>query len=98
MHVLIDNGVHLILIQPKLVDCLGLNKYKLSKPEIIDVAISKEKQKTELYYYVKLSLTLLDSIWTSRTISAIITPGLCAPVILGIPWLVHNLIITDHAA
>jgi len=96
-HALLDNGVHLVLICPDLVDHLGLKKYHLHKPELIDIAISKEKKKTELYYYVKLSLSSLDSAWTSHVIKAIVTPGLCLPVILGLPWLERNSIVTDHA-
>ncbi|KIJ90292.1 hypothetical protein K443DRAFT_15354 [Laccaria amethystina LaAM-08-1] len=97
-HVLIDNGAHLILIHPDLVNRLGLKKYRLHKPELVDVAFSKEKKKTELYHYVKLSLSSLDSAWTSRVVKAIVTPGLCSPVILGLPWLEQNFIVTDHAA
>lgn len=95
---LIDNGAHLALIHPELVERLGLKKYRLHKPELVDVAFSKEKKKTELYYYVKLSLSSLDSSWTSRVVKAIVTPGLCVPVILGLPWLEWNSIVTDHAA
>ena len=96
--VLIDNGAHLILIRPDLVDRLGLKKHKLHKPEIVDVAFSNQKKETVLYYYVNLSLTSLDASWTSRSVKAIVTPDLCAPVILGLPWLVHNSIVTDHSA
>jgi len=96
---LIDNGAHLVLIHPELVDQLGLKKYHLHKPETIDVVFgNKKKQGTKLYNYVKLSITLLDSQWTSRTVRALVTLGLCAPIILGLPWLVHNSIVIDHAA
>ena len=98
MHTLISNGMHLILICPELVDHLGMKKYCLHKPEPVDVAFSKEKKKTELYHYVKLSLSSLDSAWTSHIIKAIVTPGLSLPVILGLPWLKQNFIVTDHAA
>lgn len=95
---LIDNGAHLILIRPELVSHLGLKKYRLPKPELIDVAFNNQKSKTKLYHYVKLSLTSLDCTWTSLSIKAIITLGLCAPIILGLPWLAHNSIVTDHSA
>jgi hypothetical protein len=95
---LIDNGAHLVLIRPELVEELGLKKYRLHKPEPVSIAFSNEKKKTELYYYVKLSLSSLDSAWTSRIVKAIITPGLCLPLILGLPWLEHNSIVIDHAA
>jgi len=76
---------------------LGLKKYWLHKPEPVDIAFSTEKKKTKLYYYLKLSLSSLDSAWTSHIVKAIITPGLCLPVILGLPWLELNSIVTDHA-
>jgi len=95
---LIDNGAHLVLICPELVDRLGLKKYHLKTLELVNIAIRKEKKKTELYYYVKLSLSSLDSAWTSCTIRVIIAPGLCLPIILGLPWLEQNHIVMDHAA
>ena len=95
--VLLDNGMHLVPIQPDLIDHLGLKQYQLHVPEVINVAFSKEKNKTELYFYVKLSLSSLDCTWTSHVVKAIVTPGLCLPVILGLPWLEKNFIVTDHA-
>jgi hypothetical protein len=97
--VLLDNGAHLVLICLELVAQLGIKKYCLHKPEIINVAfINEKKKKTELYYYVKLSLTLLDAQWTSKTVKALVTLRLCAPIILRLPWLIHNSIVTDHMA
>jgi len=95
---LLDNSAHLVLIQPDLVDCLGLKQYQLHVLEVIDVAFSKEKNKTELYFYVRLSLLSLDCTWTPCVMKAIVTPGLCLPVILGLLWLEKNFIVTDHAA
>ncbi|EDR06062.1 uncharacterized protein LACBIDRAFT_329149 [Laccaria bicolor S238N-H82] len=96
---LIDNGAHLVLIRPELVERLGLKQYKLNKPELVDVAFSNgKKKKTELYFYVKLALSSLDSAWTSHVVKALVTPGLCLPIILGLPWLERNFIVTDHAA
>ena len=48
--------------------------------------------------YVKLSITSIDNTWTSRTVYALIAPGLCMPIILRLPFLIHNNIVTDHAA
>ena len=95
---LIDNGAHLALICPELVDRLGLKMYCLKEPELVDIAFSNEKKKTKLYHYVKLSLSSLNSAWTSCVIKAVVTPGLCLPIILGLPWLEHNHIVTDHTA
>ncbi|EDR15934.1 uncharacterized protein LACBIDRAFT_321022 [Laccaria bicolor S238N-H82] len=65
---------------------LGLKKYCLKEPKLFDVAFSNEKKKTQLYYYVKLSLSSLDSAWTSHVVKAVVTPSLCLPVILHLPW------------
>ena len=96
---LIDNGAHLILIRPELIEQLGLKTYKLNKPEFVDVTFNNQKRsKTKLYNYVKLSLISLDCTWTSRSVKALITPGLCVPIILRLPWLEHNVIVIDHTA
>ena len=81
---LIDNGVHLVLIRPELMEQLGLKRHKLHEPELVDVAFGDKRSKTKLYHYVKLSLMSLDAAWTSKSIKAIITPGLCMPIILGL--------------
>ena len=96
---LINNGAHVVLIHPDLIAKLSLRKYCLHKPETVDVAMNNEqKSRSELYKYVKLSLTSLDAVWTSNSVKALIVPNLCMPVILGLPFLIHNTIITDHAA
>ena len=96
---LIDNGAHVVLIRPELVAKLNLKKYRLRIPEIVDVAMNNEqKPRTELHEYVKLSLTSLDAVWTSKSVKALIAPGLCMPIILGLPFLIHNTVVTDHAA
>jgi hypothetical protein len=46
--------------------------------------------------YVKLTVTTIDNAWTSGTVCAIIAPGLCMPIILGLPFLEHNNIVMDH--
>ena len=51
-----------------------------------------------LHHFVKLLVISLNNVCTSKTVHAIITPGLCMPVILGLPFLIHNNIVTDHKA
>ena len=46
--------------------------------------------------WVKLKLYDPSSWWTVRTVYAIVAPGLCSPVILGIPFLLYNQIVIDH--
>ena len=96
---LIDNGAHMVLIRPDTVKLLGLPSFSLPHPEQVDVAISSSKStKKILSHFVKFKATSLDGLWTSRTIIAIIAPGLCMPIIFGLPFLEFNGIISDHRA
>ncbi|KAJ3916664.1 hypothetical protein F5877DRAFT_5087, partial [Lentinula edodes] len=36
--------------------------------------------------------------WSSRVVRALIVPSLCYPMVLGIPFLAHNCLVTDYAA
>lgn len=56
------------------------------------------KSIVHLTEWVKLSLYDPSSYRTSKTIHAVISLSLCAPVILGIPFLAHNSIVVDHTA
>ena len=96
----LDCGSHLVLISPATVDSLALPRFTLSTPENIEVAIGdgSSKKCTTLYEYVKFSATSLDSLWTSRTVHALIAPGLCTPVLLGLPFLCHNKLVMDYEA
>ena len=94
---LIDNGAHMVLIRPETCSQLGLELFPLPKPELIDIAISSSTSVPKtLSHFVKIKVTSLDGQWTSCTIFAIIAPGLCMPIILGLPFLIHNSIICDH--
>jgi hypothetical protein len=94
---MLDNGAHVVLIHPDTVSELQLKCFKLKKPEKLSVAISDKKKETmTLIDYVKFSVTSLDNAWTSKPIFAIIAPGLCLPLILGLPFLVKNDIVIDH--
>jgi hypothetical protein len=95
---LIDNGAHMVLIRPETVKQLGLASFPLPQPETIDVAISSSgSTKKTLSHFVKFKATSLDGLWTSRTVFAIIAPGLCMPIIFGLPFLEFNEIISDHS-
>ena len=96
---LVDNGCHLVLIHPDIVSKLGLTVFKLPVPEPVDIAIkdSKQKKKMELVDFVLLKATSLDQRWISRRMRALVAPNLCMPLILGLPFLSHNNIVTDHA-
>lgn len=99
-HTLIDNGAHIVLIRPQLVEKLGLAVFPLDEPEEVDVAIDsscKTKEKQILSSYVILRVSSLDQTFVAKPVRALVTPGLCMPVILGLPWLEHNKIVCDHA-
>ena len=95
---LIDNGCHMVLIRPDVVEELGLPVFALKEPETVDVAISFSKsgisrKKHSLLHFVKLRPSSSDSLFESRLIHAVICPGLCMPVIFGLPFLE---VICDH--
>lgn len=80
---------------------MGLVVYSLKNPETVSVAMtspSSPKTVSMLSSYVKLSVTSIDGQWTSTPTRTLIAPGLCAPIILGLPWLEKNHIVIDHHA
>ena len=98
---MLDNGAHIVLIRPDVVKKLGLEQKRLHKLELINVTMKNEKKEDKpkpvlLYDYVLLSLSTLDNSWTSKPILAVIAPGLCTGILLGLPFLVHNCIVIDH--
>ncbi|KAH9829347.1 uncharacterized protein C8Q71DRAFT_718361, partial [Rhodofomes roseus] len=97
---LIDSGSHTVLMREPLVRKLGLTLRDLPQPERVELAMASEGKKVtvSLYQYVKLSVSHPSFRWKSRTVRAIVTPGLCADLILGLPFLVRNDIVIDHAA
>ena len=96
---LLDCGAHIVLIDTDLVSRLGLHCHHLSEPELLDVAVknSESPVKTMLTEWVKLTVIATDGEWTSCTVQVLVAPNLCAPVILGLPFLVVNDVVTDFA-
>jgi hypothetical protein len=98
VNALLDCGAHVVLIRPSTAKRLGLTPRKLRKPVPIDVAIDDKKGKVPsvmLDSFVSLSLSSADFFWTSKPVKAIIAPGLCTSVLLGLPFLTHNGIVCD---
>lgn len=98
---LIDNGCHMVLIHPNTVKTLGLPLLTLEQPEEVDVAISFSKagitrDKKSLVHYVELHPSSPDSVFCSHLVYAVVCPGLCMPLIFGLPSLEVNDIICDH--
>ncbi|KAJ7751037.1 hypothetical protein B0H16DRAFT_837114, partial [Mycena metata] len=98
VNALIDNGAFIVMIHEDLVDKLQLRRHKLHEPIQIDLALadSSAPSTSSLTEYVKLRTISLDQSWTSNSVRAIIAPNLCAPIILGLPWLRKNHIVVDH--
>jgi hypothetical protein len=78
---------------------LSLKCRMLLEPMTVELTMpdTNTKQTLQLSKYVKHQLYDPVGNWTSKTVRAIITPSLCAPVILGLPFLAHNNIVIDHA-
>jgi hypothetical protein len=81
---LVDNGCHLVLIRPDVVEKLGLEIFTLETPKTVDVAIRNhdKKEKKVLENYVILDATSLDQQWGSKCVHALITQNLCIPSFL----------------
>ena len=98
---MIDNGAHIVLIRPDVVNTLRLEQKRLRIPQMINITMKDEKKEKKikpvlLSHYVLLSLLTVDNSWTSKPICTVIAPGLCMKVLLGLPFLVHNCIVVDH--
>jgi hypothetical protein len=96
---LLDDGAHLVLIRPETVTDidLGLSIRRLHEPVTVTLALNNDPDAlTELWDYVSLSLSSLNNAWSSKPVRALIAPGLCLNVLLGLPFLVHNKIVIDH--
>lgn len=90
---------HLVLISPEVTDQLKFPRYRMSKPETVQVAMqSFPESSIILDEYVHLKLSDPSFCWTSRTVRAVITPHLSVPALLGLPFLAHNSIVIDHEA
>ncbi|KAJ7056476.1 hypothetical protein C8F01DRAFT_1257743 [Mycena amicta] len=97
---LIDNGSFLVLIDEDLVEHVGLQKHRLHEPipfnsafTTADTSPSSPPCATE---YVKLHLFSHDHTYSTKPVRAHIVPNLCAPILLGLPFLWHHHITIDH--
>ncbi len=96
---LVDDGAHLVLICPQLVDHLHLKCHLLPEPIEIGIAISDSPSPAcKLTEWVKLKPHDISAAWSSCTVHTIIAPGLCSDIILGLPFLKTNQIVIDHHA
>lgn len=94
---LIDSGAHMVLIRPDLVTRLNLASHPLKKPEQVNVALGSADQITQLTHFVIISLSSLDLCFRLKPLHTVIAPGLCMPIILGLPFLCINRITCNYA-
>jgi hypothetical protein len=97
---LIDHGSSAVLISEEYIMKLELRRRHLIEPYAVELAVEKNGQKVDIEFsnYIKVQLHDPSGYWTSRSVRAMIAPGLCAPMILGLPFLVRNNIVVDAAA
>ena len=94
---LIDGGAHMVLIHPDVATRLALPKLPLSNPEQVNVALGTSQKIEKLTHYVILEPSSLDGLFSSHPLHAVIAPGLCMPMILGLPFLTVNKIVCNYA-
>ena len=97
---LIDHGSSAVLISEHHATQLRLCHKQLHEPYSAELAMKNNRQKVEIRFseYVKLQLHNLSSFWSLKSVCTIIAPSLCAPMILGLPFLTQNNIVVDAAA
>ena len=94
---LIDSGAHIVLIRSSLVQCLSLPTMPLATPQLVNMAISPNQTGHALTHYVMITPTTTDHSFTSKPLHAIVVDNLCAPIILGLPFLVTNRVSCNYA-
>jgi len=93
---MLDCGAHIVSIDDMLADALGLCHFHLHKPLPISVALNNSALlNSHLYEYIKIVPYAPDSAWVGQTIKAVVTPKLCVPLLLGLPFLTVNHIVAD---
>lgn len=94
---LIDGGAHMVLICPNLVTCLNLSMKPLKKPEQVNVTLGSVEHINQLTHYITIMPMSLDNCFHSQPLHAVITPGLCMPLTLALPFLCTNCIACNYA-
>ena len=93
---LLDVGSHLVSICKQLVKDLGLHLQKLHDPIITELVMQPDGPKIlKLHKFVKLKPYDCSGAYVMKTMHAVISSTLCAPILLGLPFLKHNNIMID---
>ncbi|KAI0083810.1 hypothetical protein BDY19DRAFT_998285 [Irpex rosettiformis] len=77
-----------ILMRSEIADTLKLCRRKLLNPVTLNSAWGSKG--AHVSHYVKLCFSLRSFAWTSRSVRCLVVDELCAPIILGMPFLSHN--------
>ena len=91
---LIDGGCLTVLIREDIASSFELRRFHLHEPQQLGNAWGEENKVATKW--VKLNISSVCSSWNSRMVRAIVAPRLCAPVLLGRPFLKFNDIDVDH--
>jgi hypothetical protein len=95
LNVFLDCGEPYVLIHSSLVQSLGLKQRRLPRIEKFEVA-TRNPIPTSVTHFVWLRLSIPVSNWTSRKVMALVSPSLNMPLLLGLPWLAKNRLVTDY--
>ena len=91
---LIDNGSFLVLICEDF--ACELCYVLLLLPELITVSDYGVKSETSLNHYVDIQPSSICQTWSSALVHAVVSPNLCTPLVLGLPFLNVNKLVIDH--
>src|ERR1700722_12214067 len=91
---MIDNGSPTVFIDEKEVEKNRLRTIRLRNPLKFRQAMDAPALKFSTV--VKLRVSLPKHVWTAKMVLAVVAKGLCAPILLGLPWVEANNVIVDH--
>ena len=93
---LLDVGSHLVIICEDLVNKFKLHCKRLRTPIFTKTAMhNDQKNVIEFGEFVKLQLYNASGQYISKYVHAVISSSLCVPILLGLPFLKHNSIVSD---
>ncbi|KAH9852419.1 hypothetical protein C2E23DRAFT_730601, partial [Lenzites betulinus] len=92
---LVDTGSPLVLVREDAVTRLQLCRRTLPSP--VPLGNAFDGVSVPVREWCKLRVSTPDGLWTSVSVRALIVSRLCAPVILGTPFLDKNCLLVDYA-
>ncbi|KIL54421.1 hypothetical protein M378DRAFT_182546 [Amanita muscaria Koide BX008] len=95
LNVFLDCGAPYVLIHTSLVQSLGLKQRRLPKTENFEVA-TRNPIPNSVTHYVWLRISVPVSGWIAKKVMALVSPSLSMPLLLGLPWLSKNRLVTDY--